>query len=551
MVANVAAFADIATTPTGTVTITGLESGDTVTLYKIVGWDSTASDWAIDSELSIDGITTVNGLLPLDNEKAGKISAAALSAVTAAAADSEDTLVYAPAGSGSANSDGEFTATKEVGMYLALVQTSTANVYNPMFVSVNFTNPTTGEGGSVAADSALLGTGSTAIAKKQNVELEKEVDTAADGYSDVTTPADAKKAIKVGDTIPYVVTTNTPNYGANYTNPVFRLTDTLSDGLTLTEAQQAAITVYCGETPLDKKSGDEDTEYDYAVVPSESGYTITFSAAYLKSVKANTAITVKYTATVNAKAVMHQVERYTNDVDLVFSNSPTTEYDSLHDKTNHYTFSIDAYLTGESGGEGSRITRELVKVGVDQDGNVLTQWVTDNEESWTWGTGVQALQGATFTLTRSDGVVYNATSDENGYITFTGLDAASYTLNETSAPAGYKFDTRDIPVVISATYWGGREGQGTHADDELYSYSITVDGTATSTYTTTNDGGYTVTAQEVEENTNITFPINNVKGVTLPSTGGMGTTILYVGGSILVILAAILLITKRRMNAED
>ena len=35
------------------------------------------------------------------------------------------------------------------------------------------------------------------------------------------------------------------------------------------------------------------------------------------------------------------------------------------------------------------------------------------------------------------------------------------------------------------------------------------------------------------------------------STGGMGTTILYVGGSILVILAAILLITKRRMNAED
>jgi len=36
-----------------------------------------------------------------------------------------------------------------------------------------------------------------------------------------------------------------------------------------------------------------------------------------------------------------------------------------------------------------------------------------------------------------------------------------------------------------------------------------------------------------------------------PSTGGMGTTLLYVGGSILVILAAVLLITKRRMNAED
>ena len=105
--------------------------------------------------------------------------------------------------------------------------------------------------------------------------------------------------------------------------------------------------------------------------------------------------------------------------------------------------------------------------------------------------------------------------------------------------------------MISATYWGGREGQGTHADDELYSYSITVDGTATSTYVATNDGTYNVTAQEVEENTNITFPINNVKGLTLPSTGGIGTTLFYVGGGILVLLAVVMLVTKKRMKAED
>lgn len=45
--------------------------------------------------------------------------------------------------------------------------------------------------------------------------------------------------------------------------------------------------------------------------------------------------------------------------------------------------------------------------------------------------------------------------------------------------------------------------------------------------------------------------IENNQGSTLPSTGGIGTTLLYVGGSILVILAAVLLITKRRMKAED
>ena len=53
------------------------------------------------------------------------------------------------------------------------------------------------------------------------------------------------------------------------------------------------------------------------------------------------------------------------------------------------------------------------------------------------------------------------------------------------------------------------------------------------------------------DGTDRTTKLNNTRGTELPSTGGMGTTILYIGGSILVILAAVLLITKRRMNAED
>ena len=55
------------------------------------------------------------------------------------------------------------------------------------------------------------------------------------------------------------------------------------------------------------------------------------------------------------------------------------------------------------------------------------------------------------------------------------------------------------------------------------------------------------------DETNGTFKItiDNKKGVELPSTGGIGTTIFYVAGSILVLAAAILLVTKRRMSAED
>ena len=46
----------------------------------------------------------------------------------------------------------------------------------------------------------------------------------------------------------------------------------------------------------------------------------------------------------------------------------------------------------------------------------------------------------------------------------------------------------------------------------------------------------------------MTNKIENKQGATLPSTGGIGTTIFYVVGGILVIGAAVLLITRRRMN---
>ena len=72
-----------------------------------------------------------------------------------------------------------------------------------------------------------------------------------------------------------------------------------------------------------------------------------------------------------------------------------------------------------------------------------------------------------------------------------------------------------------------------------------------STFNITNSGEKQEKTATAASETDQSTKISNTKGTELPSTGGMGTTILYVGGSILVILAAILLITKRRMNAED
>ncbi|MDY3249130.1 MAG: isopeptide-forming domain-containing fimbrial protein [Candidatus Choladocola sp.] len=108
-------------------------------------------------------------------------------------------------------------------------------------------------------------------------------------------------------------------------------------------------------------------------------------------------------------------------------------------------------------------------------------------------------------------------ADKTGVFNIIGLDAGTYILKETTVPAGYN-KCADITVVISAT----------HTEDKGGESANTI----------------------LSEESNVTNTIENRQGSTLPETGGIGTTIFYVLGSILVIGAAILLITRKRMHTE-
>lgn len=99
----------------------------------------------------------------------------------------------------------------------------------------------------------------------------------------------------------------------------------------------------------------------------------------------------------------------------------------------------------------------------------------------------------------------------DGKLTVSGLEQGTYYLKETLAPAGYNLLTAPVKVVIGANG------------------AITVDDATTTS-------------------TEVTI-VNNV-GTVLPETGGIGTTLFYVLGSILVLGAGILLVTKKRMNSE-
>lgn len=143
----------------------------------------------------------------------------------------------------------------------------------------------------------------------------------------------------------------------------------------------------------------------------------------------------------------------------------------------------------------------------------------------------QPLEGAGFTL-----FAENGTTVVRGEVTggtafeFQGLKAGTYVLKETTVPAGYN-SLEDVTIILEAS-----------EADGVITPSITASGwTAKGTGDNADgDNAYTFGTT-----------ITNYAGVQLPSTGGIGTTIFYVVGGIMVLGAAVLLITKKRMSARN
>ena len=150
----------------------------------------------------------------------------------------------------------------------------------------------------------------------------------------------------------------------------------------------------------------------------------------------------------------------------------------------------------------------------------------DKTEIYTYGLDVlkyeegdttKPLTGAEFILYAADGttIVKDQTAvDENGHISWNKLKAGTYQLVEKKAPTGYKIDETPITITISSE---------TATEDDR-------------------------TTSNVEETNFFHVDVPNTAGMSLPSTGGIGTTIFYVVGGLLVIGAAVILIARRKVN---
>ena len=226
-----------------------------------------------------------------------------------------------------------------------------------------------------------------------------------------------------------------------------------------------------------------------------------------------------------------------------------------------------------------------MKVGVDGLGNPMNETTVTSEITST-STYKAPLAGAKFKLytdeglteeytpkkpdgTQGEAVVYE--TDADGRITITGLDAGTYYLQESEAPAGFVRDTQKHKVEIIAetesvnvteyskdgVEWTTDDKSSdpsykayTYKTDVLKTYKILIDGAETAKYNFTNEGSDAVIDWTEEEPVEIPSQIKNVQGTELPATGGMGTTLFYVIGSILVIGAGIVLVAKKRMSAQ-
>lgn len=296
-----------------------------------------------------------------------------------------------------------------------------------------------------------------------------------------------KNDADIGQTVKFQSTITAQAGAENY---VFH--DKMSAGLTYTGVTSVT---------LNGTAVDSTDEKAYTVKTSELGddctFHVVFTQAFCDTLKANDKIVISYTATVNKDAVVggngnknESWLKYGENNDLTTTPSETTTY----------TWDVDVFKYTKNGETEKPLAGAKFTLSKKADGTDPIALVNEGNNVYR-----VATKDDTNTVTE-------ITTDSTGKFTIKGLDSDTYYLTETAAPAGYNKLADPITIVI------GENG--------------VVNGT-------------TDAPQGVEE-----VKVLNQSGSELPSTGGMGTTIFYVVGSILLIGAAILLITKKRMDAE-
>lgn len=302
--------------------------------------------------------------------------------------------------------------------------------------------------------------------KNEAPQIEKNVD-------------DNDRTVEVGQKLTYTITGKVPST-KGYTEFTYQVTDTMSEGLTYNK--DAKVTI-------------GGTDVTATITNNDNGFVASVNMMnYQNQIDAPVVIT--YTATINEKAI--QSDKETNTATLKYSNNPADKnsFDESSAKVDVFSFNI-----------------------------VINKYAKGNEST--------KLEGAKFVLKNNEGKYYKydakavtwvenktdateVTTDDKGAARFDGLQAGTYHLEETAAPAGYNQLTEDITIVL------------------VNNDSATIDGAPSAPGT----------------DLSLTTDVANSTGTMLPETGGTGILIFVTLGALAVICSGVFLVTNKRMSKE-
>ena len=319
------------------------------------------------------------------------------------------------------------------------------------------------------------------------------------GYNDV---AD----YNIGDAVPFKLIGTVPNMD-RYDTYKYTFNDTASNGLTL--PSKNGVKVYVADDKVGTNKADITSSA--AITVEDQNLTVAFTdLKTVKGVIAGKRIIVEYSATLNGNAVIG-LPGNENAVKLTFSNNPNqsgqggsnSQGETPEDKVIVFTYQLNG--TKVDATDKSK-TLKNAKFKLQRQSDNKWAQITDGKVT-AWG---------------DEGNATVVKSDDNGNFSVAGLDDGTYNVKETKAPAGYDLPADPFVVTLTARTKNNQEWDGIPA-------SALIDPT---------NGQF-----------NETF-VNNA-GSNLPSTGGMGTTVLYAAGAAIVLVAAFgIAFAVRRRNAR-
>ena len=344
----------------------------------------------------------------------------------------------------------------------------------------------------------------------------------------------------IGDSVPFKLIASIPNNIESYDEYKFVFHDTLSNAFTL---NQDSIKVFVAETTaanVEQFAPQDDDLYQVAV--DGQSFTLTIPDINPLDAHGNPAnyVIITYSATLNENADIG-LNGNENTAYLEFSNDPNGDGlgRTAEDTVIVFTYELDGTkVDGETQEVLQNAQFVLLNGAKTEAAMVVNGKVTGWAKVATEAAAGDVQMPGTYEewVERYGDQNVILTSAADGIFKIAGLDDGTYYLREIQAPNGYNLLEEDVKLVITADTENGQNWAG-EPDQALTALNISV-----------NDG---VAQDGVLDTGIVNVTVRNNQGATLPETGGMGTTLFYIIGGLLVVGAGILLVVRIRMKAHN